>query len=168
MTYLLDTMVVSFFYDTMRDELARAAGRCKMALVGEVYNELKTPKKPGFKEWFGKANIALLDITVDSDAFITLNKLLNPKLKSNLGERASIAWMANNPGFVLVTHDKNAMWIASREICCARNGIMGLPVFLRRLFDAEKLSNPSVLDVIISCLDETHKPTWWDTWRSRI
>lgn len=168
MTYLLDTMVVSFFYDTMQDELARAAGQCKMALVGEVYKELRTPKRPDFKEWFCKSNITLLNITVDSEAYMTLGKLVNPRLNSNLGERASIAWMANNTGFVFVTHDKNAMWIASREICCFKNSIMGVPVFLRRLFDAEKLSNPSVLDVIISRLDETHKPTWWDTWRSHL
>ena len=75
MTFLLDTNVVSYFLQVGRErELAEAAKRCPMALVDEVFRELKVdPHRGGrtFSQWFGASNIGVLPIEVGSPASMT-------------------------------------------------------------------------------------------------
>lgn len=48
MTYLLDTMLVSFFLRAGREvELAAAASRCPMAMVDELRQELEKDRRRG-------------------------------------------------------------------------------------------------------------------------
>jgi len=168
-TYLLDTMVVSYFLQAGReDELSRAAQRCKMALVEEVRQELERDRDRGgqaFRKWLDTSNIDMLSIEVGSNASITLAQLLDPASPTKgRGERASIALAASEDTLTFVTHDKNGMWLALREIW-----ILGLPVFLRRLFEQGVWEDPVVLDQIISlAVVPAQRPTWWASWRAGL
>ena len=172
MTYLLDTMIVSYFLQASReDELAAAAERCPMALVAEVREELENDRERGgraFKRWLAGSNIEVRPIAVGSPASITLTQLLNPASPSkNRGERASIALSASDASLALVTNDKNGMWIALRELWMPGERILGLPVFLRRVFEQGALKDPVVLDEVMS-VAAVQRPTWWAAFRAGL
>lgn len=174
MIYLLDTMMVSFFLQADREaELAAAAKRCPMALVDEVRQELENDRDRGgraFKKWLGTSNIDVRSIEVGSVASTTLVQLLSPTSpRKGRGERASIALAASDASFTLVTHDKGGMWIALREIWIPGERILGLAVFLRRLFDQGALEDPVVLDEVMSlAVDPAQRPTWWASFRAGL
>jgi hypothetical protein len=173
-TYLLDTMIVSYFLNVQREkELAAATRQCPMSIVDEVRQELVQDKQWGgkaFERWLSTSGIEVRSITVGSDAFITLSKLLNPAApKGNRGERASIALAASDPSLVLACHDKAAMWIALRELWMPGERILGVSVFLRRLREQHAIEDPAVLDeVIASASPPSHWPTWWSSWRAAM
>lgn len=171
MSYLLDTMVVSYFLQAEREaELAAAARRCPMAVVEQVFNELRNdPARGGrsFEKWFAGSNIEMRPITADSPAFTTYAQLVDPNVpaRKNVGERASIAFAAFDPSLTFVSQDKNGMWLALRELWTPGERVVGVPVFLRRLFDAEALREPSVADDIMKHANAP-RPTWWASWRA--
>jgi hypothetical protein len=172
-TYLLDTMIVSYFFQKGREnELALAAQRCSMALVDEVRRELEGDPRRGqvFRNWLGTSNVEVCSIEVGSEASVTLFHLQSQTTSSRGGgERASIALVASDETLTFVTHDKNAMWIALRELWMPGERVLGLPVFLRRLVDEGHLVNPVVLDDIISiAMKPAERPTWWASWRARL
>lgn len=179
MTFLLDTNVVSYFLQIGREpELAAAAKRCPMAVVDEVYRELKLdPRRGGkaFTRWFDASNIGIRPIEVGSPASMTLAQLRQmgppnsnlPPPNKDLGERASIALAVSDPSLTFVAHDRNAMWIALRELWMAGERFVGVPVFVRRLFDAEALIEPEVADEIIAQIKPA-QPTWWASWRAGL
>lgn len=179
MTFLLDTNVVSYFLQAGREaDLAKASKLCPMALVEEVYRELEADTRRGgrpFLRWFSTANIDVHQIKVGSPASMTLAELraLKPP-NSNLqppnkdrGERASIALAAFDSSLTFVAHDKVAMWIALRELWVAGERLVGVPVFIRRLFDAGALSVPKIADEIINQIKPA-QPTWWASWRAGL
>ena len=173
MTYLLDTMVVSFFLEAGRDsELAVASAAVPMAVADEVRRELLADRNRGgkpFMKWWATTKIDVLSISLGTAEAATLTALLSPASpQKNLGERASIALAAFRPTLTFVSHDKNGIWIGLREIWEPGERLMGVPVFLRRLWDAGAVSNPAVLDDIISQLDQAHRPTWWASWRAGL
>ena len=174
MTYLLDTMIVSYFLQAEREaELAQAATCCSMALVEEVRQELDNDKDRGgkaFREWLAASNIDVRAIEVGSAAAGTLAQLLNPVMPSKgRGERASIALAGSDPSLTLVSHDKNGLWIALRELWMPGERIVGLPVFVRRLFDVGALTAPDIADEIISLgVDAAQRPSWWASWRAGL
>ncbi|MEO5725560.1 MAG: hypothetical protein ABI134_32495 [Byssovorax sp.] len=107
-------------------------------------------------------------IEVGSDASATLAQLLNPTSpKKNGGERASIALTACDASLTFVTNDKNGMWIALRELWRPGERILGVAVFLRRLFEQAALQDPLVLDDVLS-LARSQQPTWWASWRAGL
>lgn len=172
MTYLLDTMIVSYFLQAGRkDELARAAKRCSVALVEEVRRELEVDKKHGgsaFKTWLGSSNIAVRSLAVGGAAANTYSALRITK--AGEGERASIALAASDKTLTFVTHDRKALLLALRELWMPGERILSLQVFLRRLFEQGALDNPDVLDEIIS-IPKTllaQRPTWWASWRAAL
>lgn len=174
MTYLLDTMIVSFFLQANREEeLAAASRRCSMVIVDEVRRELENDRDRGgkaFKRWLAASNIELRSIEVGTPASATLSEMLNPVSPSRgRGERASIALAASDASLTFVTHDRGGMWIALREIWSAGERLLGLAVFLRRLFDQGVLQDPTSLDEVMSlAVDPAQRPTWWAAWRASL
>ena len=179
MTFLLDTNVVSYFLQAGRErELAEAARCCPMALVDEVFRELKAdPHRGGraFPQWFDDSSIEVRPIEVGSPASVTLARLRSlrppssnlPPPNKDLGERASIALASSDNSLTFVAHDRNAMWIALRELWETGERFIGVPVFLRRLFDVGALSEPAVADEIIAQIKPA-QPTCWSQWRSGL
>ncbi len=174
MIYLLDTMIVSYFLQAAREgELAAAAKRCPMALVDEVRRELESDRDRGggpLKKWLAASGIEVRSIAVGSAASTMLDQLLPPASPNKgRGERASIALAASDASLTFVTHDKNGVWLALREIWVPGERILGLAVFLRRLFEAGALTDPIVLDEVVSiALDAAQRPTWWASWRAAL
>jgi len=174
MTYLLDTMIVSFFLQADRErELAAVAKHCPVAIVDEVRRELKNDRDRGgdlFEKWIATSNIEVRSIVVGSPASTTLADLLNPaSLNKGRGERASIALAASDTSLTFVTHDKAAVWIAMRELWTRGERALGLFAFLRRLFDEGALADPVVIDDVMGAVGAaTQRPTWWAPWRAGI
>jgi hypothetical protein len=171
-TYLLDSNVVSYFLHAgRRDELARAAQCCSMAVVEEVRQELATDKDPArkeaFRKWIETSNIQVRAIEVGSDASATLAQLLTPASSKDRGEQASIALAAFDDTLTFVTHDQNGLLLALRELWSPGERVLGLAVFLRRLFAEGALEDPAVLDDVIS-VPPSPRPTWWAAWRSGL
>lgn len=176
MTYLLDTMIVSYFLQAgCEADLANAAKRCPMALVGEVRKELNSDKKRGgkpFLKWLATSGINERAIEIGSPEHDTLVALVDPLANAkNLGERASVAVAASDASFTFVTNDTNGQRIALREIWTPGERILGVAVFLRRLFEQGALTDPSTLDDVMAIvLDKVpqHQPTWWASWRAAL
>lgn len=172
MTYLLDTMVISYFLQAGREAaLADAAQRCPMAIVDEVRDELERDRKRGgktFRAWLATSGVNVMPIIVGSPASETLAALVSPASPTkNLGERACIALASSDPSLTLVTHDKGAAWIALRELWMPGERVLGLAAFLRRVatdgFDATVVD-----DLAAVALDPGQKPTWWAPWRAGL
>jgi hypothetical protein len=174
-TYLLDTMIVSYFLQAQREaDLAMAARRCPMSLVDEVRKELENDTKRGgrsFKKWLDASGIEPRAIEVGTVAHSTLAALVSPtSTGKNLGERASIAIAASDASLTFVTNDKNGLCVALREIWMPGERILGLAVFLRRLFEQHALEDPMVLDDVMTIATHSPKqqPTWWASWRAGL
>lgn len=175
MTYLLDTMIVSYFLQSQHEvELAMAAKCSPMALVNEVRHELENDKKRGgrsFKKWLDTSGIKSCAIEVGTPAHNTLVALVSPASTSkNLGERASIAIAASDASLTFVTNDKNGLCVALRELWMPGERILGIAVFLRRLFEQRALEDPLVLDDVmaIAVTSPQQQPTWWASWRAGL
>lgn len=175
MTYLLDTMIISYFLQAQREaDLAKAAKRSPMALVDEVRKELENDKKRGgrpFKKWLDDSGIEPRAIEVGSPAHATLVALVTPaSTVKNLGERASIALAASDASLTFVTNDKNGLCVALREIWMPGERILGVAVFLRRLFEQGALEDPLILDDVmtIAINSPQQQPTWWASWRAGL
>jgi len=171
MTYLLDTMIVSYFLESAHEKaLAEAAKRLPMAIVGEVRRELwKDTHRGGapFEKWLAVSNIEVREIKVGSEESGTLAQLQNPGSGKGLGERASIAIAAWDASLTFVTHDHGAVRIALRELWSPGERVMGPAVFLRRLVDSGAAIDPIVLDDVIA-LAGAVRATWWPSWRAGI
>jgi len=169
--YLLDTNIVSYFLQAGREsDLAAAAKSCSMALVDEVRRELENDKVRGgraFQKWLATSNIEVRPLVVGSPASTTLAHLLNPASPGKgRGERASIALAAHDASLTLVSYDKNGLWLALRELWVPGERILGVEVFLRRLFEQGALKDPAILDEVISnACAGAKRPTWWAPWR---
>jgi hypothetical protein len=171
---LLDTNIISNFLQAGRErELAEASHRVSLAIVDEVTRELEGDRKRGgraFATWLAGSNISILRISLGSQAAATFAQLLNPKEPhKDLGERASIALAAFEPALVLVTHDKNALWIAIREIWSGSAQLMGIAPFVRLLFEQGALADPDIADEVIQLSGPLEqRPTWWASWRAAL
>jgi hypothetical protein len=172
-TYLLDTMIVSYFLETAHEAtLAEASRELAMVMVGEVRSELrKDPRRgrPAFDRWLATSAIEVREIVVGSPASATLAQLVNPASpRQDLGERASIAMPASDETLAFVTHDKAAVWLALRELWQPGERIVGLAPFLRRLVELD-LVDAEVLDDIMGIAIATAlRPTWWPTFRAGL
>ncbi len=171
MTYLLDAMVVAFFQRAGREaELAEAATRCQIAIVEEVRAELQNHKSYGgskFRSWLDSSGIRVWPILLGSPEATLLAHLVGTASAAhNQGERASIALAASNTELTFVTHDKGGMWLALREIWAPGDRILGVPVFLRRLFTTGAITEVEVLDDVMAQVDKAHWPSWWASWRA--
>lgn len=170
-TFLLDTNIVSYFLEAGREkELATAAARVAMKISDRVGEELeRAPRNGGqpFKRWLAGSNIGILAMLAGSEASITFAQLPVPtKAIRGLGERASIALAASDPSLILVTHDKNATWLALREIWRSEARLMGVAPFLRMLFAESALTDPALADEVIALSEQ--RPTWWASWRAGL
>lgn len=172
MTYLLDTMVVSYFLQASCErKLADASKTVSMAIVEEVRDELHADKTRGgasFLRWLESSRIDVRDIQLDSAEAATLIQLTaGAPTSKNLGERASIALAAHDPTLVFVTHDKNGLWLAVRELWQAGERVLGVAPFLRRLVESEAVTQSSVLDDVVKHVAGDN-PTWWAKWRASL
>jgi hypothetical protein len=173
-TFLLDTNIVSSFLQAGREqELAGAGQRVSLAIVDEVRRELEADAHRGgkpFATWLVGSNISIRRIALGSEAAATFAQLLHPKdPHKDLGERASIALVASEPALVLVTHDKNALWIAIREIWRGSAQLMGIAPFMRLLFEQGALTDPDIADEVLKLSGPLEqRPTWWASWRTEL
>lgn len=172
-SFLLDTNIVSNFLQAGRDsEFAVASRRVSLLIVDEVRRELEADKTHGraFKSWLASSNISVRRISLGSEAAANLAQLLHPRdPHKDLGERASIALAASEPTLVLVTHDKNALWLTIREIWRAPAQVMGIAPFVRLLFDQNALTDPEIADDVIDLSGPLEqRPTWWASWRAAL
>lgn len=172
-SFLLDTNIVSNFLQAGREgEFSVASRHVPRLVVDEVRKELEADKARGraFKSWLASSNISVRHIPVGSEAAANLARLLRPKdPHKDLGERASIALAAPEPALVLVTHDKNALWLTIREIWRAPAQVMGIAAFVRLLFDQRALMDPEVADDVINLSGPLEqRPTWWASWRAKL
>jgi hypothetical protein len=168
MTFLLDTQVVSFFLQARRhQELAGAASRVPCAIVDEVRQELaRDPTRGGlFEHWLPASQLAVLAIAIGSAADAWLNRLqVGVTGARGRGERASIAICATRDELVFTGMDKNAMWLALRELHAPGERLISLPVFLRRLVDTQALGGEAADDVMRHSRQTF--PSWWANWLS--
>lgn len=172
-TYLLDTNIVSYFLEAQGGEVLAAATRVvSLAIVDEVRGELaRHPARGGssFEHWLAASGIAVRSIPVGSDAAATLAHLLNPAAPlKDLGEYASIALATVDPALVLVTHDKNGLWRAVREIWRAPAALMGLAPFVRMLYERGVATRGELADEVGRLAGDVHRPTWWAAWRASL
>jgi hypothetical protein len=171
-SYLLDAMIVSYFFKVGRQaELAAAAKHVPMVLVDDVRRELEKERSWGaaFKRWLGTSNVEVRSIVVDTPASETLDHLGSSGTSGkHLGERASIALAAHDPSLTFVTHDRNGAWIALRELWRPSDRMLGLAPFLRQLFEQGALTDPAVLDNIMEVVGSSARPTWWASWRAGL
>jgi len=173
-TFLLDTNIVSNFLQAGREkELAVASQRVSLMIVDEVKRELEGDKQRGaraFTSWLAGSNISVRRIVLGSEAEATFAQLLHPKdPQKDLGERASIALAASEPTLVLVTHDKNGLWLAIREIWRGPAQLMGIAPFVRVLFERGALTVPDIADEVINLSGPLEqRPTWWASWRAAL
>ena len=168
MTYLLDTQVVSFFFQARRhDELAAAAASSPLAIVDDVHGELAEDPTRGalFRRWFPTSHIELRSVEVGSAEEALLTRLATGLTTSRgRGERASIAVAATDARFVFTGMDRGAMWIALRELWTPGERLIGLPVFLRRMVELAALPREAADDVMRH--SNQVLPTWWADWRA--
>jgi hypothetical protein len=152
-------------------KLADASKTVPMAIVGEVRDELRADKTRGgasFMRWLESSQIDVRDIQLGSAEAATLNQLTaSASTSKNLGERASIALAAHDLGLVFVTHDKNGMWLAVRELWQSGQRVLGVAPFLRRLVELQAVTQSSVLDDVVRHV-AGDSPTWWATWRASL
>ena len=173
-TFLLDSNIVSFFLQARAEkELAAASQRVPLAIVDEVRRELEAhPNRGGkaFVAWLAGSNIEIRLIRLGSEAAATFAQLLRPgDPHKDRGERASIALATSEPALVLVTHDKNALWIAIREIWRGSARLLGIAPFVRMLFDERVLADPDIADEVIRLSGPLEqRPTWWASWRAAL
>ena len=172
MKYVLDAMIVSYFFQAgHKTELAAAAKHIPMVLVDEVRRELEKEQTwgPGFKKWLGTSNIDVRSLVVGAPESNMFTQLVPPGASGkDVGERASIALVAHDSLLTFVTHDRNGMWIALREIWRPGDRILGLVPFLRQLFEQGALTDPLVLDAIMKFVSTSNRPTWWASWRAGL
>jgi hypothetical protein len=111
--------------------------------------------------------IDVKELLLGSPAANTLALLTNGAVTAkNLGERASVALSLVEPGFIFVTHDKNGAWLALRETWTLGERLLGVAPFLRRLYEANALTDATVLDDLIPFADP--RPSWWGAWRATL
>jgi hypothetical protein len=169
LTYLLDANVIAYFLASKReDDLKAAATRCSISVADAVYDELTKSPNDGarFRSWFDGSPIRDLPILVDSDVDQTLQKLMPPLTERGRGERASIALAAHDPSLILVTNDRNAMWLAMAELHRPGERMIGVPVFLRRI--CEQAGCPATaIDAVIGTYPG-RVPSWWASWRAAL
>ncbi len=169
-SYLLDTNVVSYFLNTRRhDALRDVAALVRLAIVEEVRVELEAHRTlgPFVKKWLPKTKLDVKSIMVGSvehARYVALKP--NVVTLRDVGERASIAVAATDPSLVFVASDKNALWLALRELHEPGERILGLPVWLRRLH-AEAALDATVIDDVATASGVPY-PTWWTDWRASI
>lgn len=175
MTYLLDTMIISYFLQAQReDALARAAALCRVAIVDEVRRELEVDTKRGgrpFTRWLSASGIVTRAIEVGSPAHSTLVALVGASsTNKNLGERASIALAASDSSLTFVSNDTNGLRLALREIWAPGERILGIAVFLRRLVEQGAVDDLSALDDVMKIVVNSTQlqSTWWASWRAGL
>lgn len=161
-TYLLDTNVLSYFLNTgNEDPLAECATNIGLATVGQVREELAGAQGVGrrYQAWLAAARIEVIDIVLGSPEHALLAQLqLGVTTHRGRGERECIAVAALRWDLVFVANDKNAMWLALRELHAPGERLLGLAVFLRRLVEAGL--SPAVANDVLSAAGMA-PPTWW-------
>lgn len=170
MPYLLDNNVLSYFLNRGRAEaLSTAAVRTQLVIVDEVREEAERHRTLGgfFRDWLPTTRIQVRPIEVGSLAHHTL-VALSPDLAGtkDKGERASLALASVDDTLTFVANDKNALWLALRELHVRGERILGIPVFLRRLRDDAGLDRESIDDVMAASTCPV--PTWWNAWRASL
>lgn len=169
MTYLLDNNIVSYFVQTRRHtELTEAAAMVPCAIVDRVEQELKddVSRRRFFETWLPSSNLVVHPIRLGSAAEDQLARLEPELKKRGRGERASIALAANDPTLVFTAMDKNALWLALRELWSPGERVIGLPVFLRRLVEAKALARSVADEVLVYAQPNQPTPTWWADWKA--
>jgi len=168
MTFLLDTNVLSDFFQARRHiELATAARTVPCAIADVVRDELAadSQRRKAFSAWLPTSNLDVVPILVGSAADrVQLSIEIGLTTPRGKGERAAIALAAADPSFTFVAMDKGALWIALRELWTPGERLIGLPVFLRRLVDAGALEGNAADDVMAG--SRHVMPTWWAAWRA--
>jgi hypothetical protein len=167
--YLLDNNVVSYFFQARRHaDLAATAGRVSLALSEEVHDELARAPAFGqrFAAWFPTSGITMIPIVIGSEADGIEQELsVGLTTPRGRGERASIALAAVDPELCFVANDRNALWIALRELHATGERIIGLPVLLRRLHELGGM--PREAAEAVMTISTLPKPTWWARWIAR-
>lgn len=167
MAYVLDANVVSFFLNRQRqDDLALAAQHVDLVLADPVRLELERSRSAGefFRRWLPTTAIAVRSLAVGGAAHVRQVELGGPlHATRGMGERATIALAATDPTLVFVAHDKNALWLALRELALPGERLLGIPVFLRRLREQAGLDLAALEDVMDA--SNCPRPTWWSRWR---
>lgn len=166
-TYLLDTNIISYFLNGDHlAELSRMTSVVQLALVDEVRTELEGHPTRGstFLSWLPGSGLKVIEIVVGSPAHTKL-LALSPALSARRGrgERASIAVAAVDPELVFVANDKNALWLALRELHSEHSRIIGVFTFLRWCREQAALSLGAIDDVAKA--SGAGRPSWWPEWR---
>ena len=160
--HLLDAnTVISFLKTGHKDALADLGTALNLCVVEEVKVEIDRRDPPG-KRWWERSRIDVRAIALGSPAHRTLVALGLPS-GNGLGERASIALAAHDPSLSFVTSDKNAMWIAVRELHGPALRYESFSGFLRYA-RAAALPWPVIDDAYRE--SGLPQPTWWASWRA--
>jgi hypothetical protein len=167
-TYLLDNNVVQYFlHGGCGPDLATASRHVQIAVAREVHHEACVGHHAAAgREALSGDSVKILDIVIGSPEDQSLNALAPPTTARGHDERESIALALHDPSLVFVANDKNAMWLALQELHAPGERIIGVPVFLRRLHEANALS-PTTIDQVMWHW-KGRRPTWWADWRSGI
>lgn len=173
MKYLLDNNILSYFFMAGQEaELARCVGSVELTVVEQVYDEAARAPAWGarFKAWLSGSGVKQQAIYVGSKEDEVL-LALHPDA-SNLkdyGEHASIAFAASNPDHVLVTNDRNALYLALAELHHPQTRVVRPAAFLRRLHEHASFPAAAVGAVMheawfIGRPNAPRIPSWWGGW----
>lgn len=111
MTWLLDTMVVSYFAKAdLLSDLSSVASKRPLAVVEEVRDELQSRSQFGavIKKWLPTSGVRIDSIQVGTPAATLLGRLIKPGIAKGRGEAASIALAASNTELTFVSHEGRA------------------------------------------------------------
>jgi hypothetical protein len=170
-TYLVDNNVISYFFNAgVKRQLTAIADVLPLAVVREVHDEAaKAAFGNEYKNWQSTSKLKLVDLLVGGPGSKLLTELrrASSSLK-DLGEHASIALAAEDKQYVFVANDKNALWIALRELYEPREVVIRLSTFLRRVADANAMTKSCAIDIAKKSQLEDALPTWWANWLATL
>jgi hypothetical protein len=170
--YLLDNNVVSYFFNAgLERELSRIAQALQLGVVREVHEEAARHPNKGhqYEQWQPSSALTVRDIVVGGagSACLACLQTASGSLR-DLGELASIALAFEDPSLVLVSNDKNAIWIAMRELHEPGERIIRFSTFLRRAHSFAGLTRAMASELAKHAQLVHAPPTWWSDWLATL
>jgi hypothetical protein len=160
----------NFFNAGRKDDLAAIGERVPLVVVEEVHQEALDRRQRGgeYRAWQAQGHLAVRPLLAGSVGSTCLGQLYKRTSGKDLGEYASIALAIEDPTLVLVTNDKNAHWIAARELIEGTERVLRFWAFLRRMQPLAKLTPSDVAAVVQAPALSNDAPLWLPSWMAGL
>jgi hypothetical protein len=166
-SYLLDNNVLSYFFNAgLKAALAAIGAKVPLAVVAEVHAEALNHRQRGaeYRGWQAQGHLTVCPLVVGGAGSVCLGQLYSKTTGKDLGEYASIALAVEDPSLILVTNDKNAHWIAARELIVGTDRVLRFWTFLRRMQPLAELKAADVAAIAQAPALCTDTPLWLADW----